>query len=141
MRESQAHRHNQPSVTGSSSLSSCGREIVHGALPDRDGAIDYQALRQAVTIAQVLELLGWAPVSQTGAQLRGACPIHKSSSERSRSFSVNLEKHVFQCFSCGKKGNHLDLWQTVTGLPIYEAALDLACRLHVDLERIHKARP
>ena len=36
----------------------------------------------------------------------------------------------------GKKGNHLDLWQAVTGLPIYEAAIDLPQRLGIESERI-----
>jgi DNA primase len=38
-----------------------------------------------------------------------ACPLHGSSSGTSRSFSVNLDQHFFQCFKCGKVGNALEL--------------------------------
>lgn len=89
----------------------------------------------------VLELLDWTPVSQNGSQLRGPCPIHKSSSEKSRSFSVNVEKQAFQCFGCGKKGNQLDLFAAVTGLPLLEAAWTLAERLAIDRSRIEKRKP
>lgn len=121
--------------TDSSSLPAGGGELSVGRLPAARGGVDYRALRDGVTIAQVLEILAWKPVAQAGSQLRGTCPIHKSSSERSRSFSVNVETNVFQCFGCGGKGNQLDLYVAVTGLPIYEAALDLARRLDIDCAR------
>ncbi|MCA9184995.1 MAG: hypothetical protein KDA99_05225 [Planctomycetales bacterium] len=76
-------------------------------------------------MAAVLALIGWEPRSHSGAQLRGACPVHQSSNPRSRSFSVNIDTHMFQCFSCGSKGNQLDLWQAFTGSPLYDAALEL----------------
>lgn len=103
--------------------------------------IDFQLLRSLVSIRAVLELLDWAPVSQNGPQLRGPCPIHKSSSEKSRSFSVNVEKQAFQCFGCGKKGNQLDLFAAATGLSLLEAAWTLAERLAIDRSRIEKRKP
>src|SRR3972149_4542840 len=111
---------NSDGRTGSSSLSSVEEGLAGGELPRTRGGVDYRALREAVTIAQVLELIGWTPVARRGRQSRGSCPMHKSSSERSRSFSVNLATNVFQCFGCGGGGNQLDLLAAVTGLPIYE---------------------
>lgn len=78
---------------------------------------------------QVLELLGWQPVGGSGLQLRGPCPIHKSSSPQSRSFSVSLKKNAFQCFGCGKKGNQLDLYAAATSLPLFDATAQLLFRL------------
>jgi DNA primase len=124
--------------TGSSSLSAGGGDLEGGCLPPSRGGIDFRALREAVTIAEVLELVGWKPSVRTGDQMRGPCPIHKSTSARSRSFSVNVGTHVYQCFSCGGKGNQLDLWVAVSGLSVYQAAQDLAHRLHIDLKRIEK---
>jgi DNA primase len=46
-----------------------------------------------------------------------------------RSFSVNVAKRAFRCFSCGARGNQLDLWAAVRRLPLYEATLDLCDRL------------
>jgi CHC2-type zinc finger protein len=52
--------------------------------------------------------------------------------------SVNLGTGAFQCFSCGGQGNQLDLWMAFSHLSLYEAALDLANRLVIDLEQIRK---
>jgi len=88
-------------------------------------AIDFAELRRQVTIAQVLEIISWKPCSRRGCQLRGPCPVHKSQRQKSRIFSVNLERNAYQCFSCGSKGNQLDLYMAVTGLPVYEAAAEI----------------
>lgn len=118
--------------TGSSSLAGPEGELVAARLPTA-GAVDFSALRAVVSIGQVLELVGWEPSHRSGPQARGPCPIHKSSSARSRSFSVHLEANVFQCFGCGGKGNQLDLWIAVTGLGVYEAAVDLGERLGMEV--------
>ncbi|MDZ4819962.1 MAG: CHC2 zinc finger domain-containing protein [Planctomycetota bacterium] len=59
------------------------------------------------------------------------CPIHGSESPQSRSFSVSVEKQVYQCFAacCGSKGNQLDLVAATTGQSLYDAAVDLCLRL------------
>ena len=44
--------------------------------------VDYEQLRREVSIAQVLSLVEFRPVSMSGSQLRGPCPVHKSSSEK-----------------------------------------------------------
>jgi DNA primase len=132
------HSGSQAMKTGSSSLSTGEVDLARGSLPPFRGGIDYRALREAVTIAEVLDLVGWKPTARSGDQLRGQCPIHKSSSERSRSFSVNVGTNLYQCFGCSSKGNQLDLWVAVSGLSIYQAACDLAHRLQIDPERIEK---
>jgi DNA primase len=92
--------------------------------------IAYRALRGQLRLAQVLELLGVVPVTRSGAQVRGPCPVHGSRTPRSRSFAAHLERHCWHCFGCSAGGNALDLWVAVTQLPLYEAALDLCQRLH-----------
>jgi hypothetical protein len=96
---------------------------------DRTAYLDYLQIRKEVSMLQVLELVGFKPTSTRGNQLRGPCPIHRSGKSSSRSFSVNIERGVFQCFGCGKRGNQLDLYAAVTGLQLYEAARDLCLRL------------
>jgi DNA primase len=93
--------------------------------------IDFAALRRQLRLGQVLELLGFVPSARAGAQVRGPCPVHGSRTPRSRSFVAHLQRQCWQCFRCGAHGNALDLWVAVTGLPLYEAALDLCRRLHV----------
>lgn len=76
-------------------------------------------------MAQVLELIGFEPTARSGDQLRGPCPIHRSTSRQSTSFSVNVVKHRYRCFKCGSSGGQLELWAALQGISVYQAALDL----------------
>jgi len=96
-------------------------------------AIDFTAVRAAITIAQVLALLGFTPRSDHAGQQRGPCPLHGSTRGTACCFSVNTTAHTFHCFKCGRSGNALDLWAAAKRLPIYDAALDLCRRLSIPL--------
>jgi hypothetical protein len=96
-------------------------------------AIDYAAVRAALTMAAVLDLLGFQARRARGAQQRGPCPLHGSTASTSTCFSVNLNQHTFHCFKCGRSGNPLDLWIQATRQTPYDAALDLCQRLHIPL--------
>jgi len=91
--------------------------------------VDYEYLRQQVTMSQVIQHLGLqGQLHGRGEQLRGPCPVHSQPTEPSRTFSVHLGKNVFRCFhaDCGIQGNVLDLWAAVHQQPLYEAALHMA---------------
>jgi putative transposase len=113
------------------------RQVRHehgqAALPSSRPAVDFAALRAAITIAQVLTLLGFVPRSNYAGQQRGACPLHGSTSGTARCFSVNTNTHTFHCFKCGRSGNALDLWAAANRLTIYDAAVDLCQRLNITL--------
>jgi putative transposase len=94
-------------------------------------AIDFAAVRAAITIAQVLALLGFTPRSDRAGQQRGPCPLHGSTHGTACCFSVNTQAHTFHCFKCGRSGNALDLWAAANHLTPYDAALDLCQRLNV----------
>ena len=100
--------------------------------------VDFQIVRAAVPMARVLDLIGFVACETSGSQLRGPCPIHGSRSPKSRSFSVNVQRHTYQCFKCGSLGNQLDLWAAVTKTDFYTAAIDLCEKAHVDIPWIHK---
>jgi putative transposase len=104
-------------------------------------AIDFAAVRQTLTIAAVLELLGFQARTSRNGQQRGACPLHGSTSGTSRCFSANLNDHTFHCFKCGRSGNALDLWAAAQGLPPYDAALDLCQRLGIPVPTLPPAPP
>jgi putative transposase len=108
------------------------RQQAQPATPPRP-AIDFDAVRAALTLAAVLQLLGFKANSTHGAQQRGPCPLHGSTAGTSRCFSANLEEHCFQCFKCGNSGNALDLWARANQLSIYDAAIDLCQRLGIPL--------
>jgi transposase InsO family protein len=96
-------------------------------------AIDFAAVRAAITLAAVLQLLGFKANSTHGAQQRGPCPLHGSTAGTSRCFSANLEEQCFHCFKCGRSGNALDLWAQANRLTPYAAAIDLCQRLGIPL--------
>ena len=98
-------------------------------------AIDFTLLRQQVSLAQVLDLVGFTPTTRCGPQWRGPCPVHGSKSPRSRSFAAHVEKNCWHCFRCGASGNALDLYLAVTKLPVYEGAQELCARLRVPVPR------
>ena len=95
-------------------------------------SVDFESVRSRISMAQVLELVGFQAVARSGDQLRGPCPIHGSSSSQSRSFSVNVATHRYQCFKCGSKGGQLELWAKVRGVSVYQAALELCDRMGIE---------
>ena len=72
--------------------------------------INFRKLRESVSFEQVLKLYGVDIKLKGKGQHQGFCPLPKHTGERKRSpsFSANLEKGIFQCFSCGAKGNVID---------------------------------
>jgi hypothetical protein len=105
------------------------REAPTAAGGASSGSMDFAFLRSQISMEQVLAHLGHLhELTGSGPQRRGRCPVHSSSGQGGRTFSVHLGKNVFQCFHppCGIKGNVLDLWAAVLHLPLREAALHLA---------------
>ncbi len=101
--------------------------------PDR---VDFAHVRQRVTMQQVLEQLGYLELLKgSGPQRRGPCPVHQARGKPNPSFSVNLDRHIFQCFDpgCRAKGNVLDLWAAVHGLTLPAAARDMASTFALEL--------
>jgi DNA primase len=95
--------------------------------------IHFAKVRARIPLTDVLNLIGFVPCEGSGDQLRGPCPIHRSSAPTSRSFSANLKLHVYKCFKCGSQGNQLDLYAAVTGLSLFEAASALCEQLHHEI--------
>jgi putative transposase len=96
-------------------------------------AIDFAAVRSLISMAAVLQLLGFRANSTQGTQQRGPCPLHGSTSGTSRCFSANLDLNAFHCFKCDRSGNALDLWAQATRQTPYDAAIELCNRLGIPL--------
>jgi len=109
--------------------------------------IDFREVRPRLSLAAVLELIGFEARSGRAGQRRGPCPVHRSRSRTSRVFAADLGKGVWHCFACGAGGNVLDLWVAVTRQPLHAAVLDLCQRLHQEVPwlaarpRLRPARP
>jgi transposase len=105
----------------------CADSVAAAAAIDDSAYIDFAHLKRQLPLARVLDQLGLtARLRGSGPQRRCACPLHRGDA-RGRTFSVNLNDNVFQCFDtkCGHKGDVIDLWAAVHGMALREAALDL----------------
>ena len=93
--------------------------------------IDFEHIKAQLPLLRVLEHLQLLDgLRGQGARRKGPCPIHAPNAgegQRRLTFSVHLDKNVFQCFqpSCAKKGDVLDLWATLHGLTLRQAAVAL----------------
>lgn len=94
------------------------------------GWVDFQAVKQAVSLAAVLQWYGVRGLRRSGAQqLRGRCPVHGPGGEDA--FHASLRKNAFRCFYCQTRGNVLDLVAALERCTVREAALRLAERFGV----------
>jgi len=100
--------------------------------------VDYTTVQSRVPMARALELLGFVAGAVSGDQLRGPCPVHRSQSPRSRSFSVHLAREVCRCFKCGFAGNQIQLWAALNKMTVYDAAIDLCRRADVEVPWIKR---
>jgi hypothetical protein len=105
----------------------CTDSVGEPASAGEGGHVDFDHLKRQLPLARVLDQLGLsARLRGRGPQRRGACPLHRGDA-RGRTFSVNLDANVFQCFDkqCRQKGDVIDLWAAIQGLSLRAAALDL----------------
>jgi DNA primase len=105
----------------------CADSVAEAAAVGESRAVDFAHVKEQLSLTQVLDQLGLSVrLRGSGPQRRGRCPLHRGDG-RGRSFSVNLEANVLQCFDkqCGHKGDVIDLWAALHGLSLREAALDL----------------
>src|SRR6266536_1315181 len=112
----------QPVVTAA-----CTDTVADAAAVGESTYLDFAHLKRQLPLARVLDQLGLTTrLRGSGPQRRCACPLHRGDA-RGRTFSVNLDVQVFQCFDkkCGRQGDIIDLWAAVHGLTLRQAALDL----------------
>jgi transposase len=124
----------KPVVPAQTAVTATSEAIVGAAASVGESTfVDFAHLKRQLPLARVLDQLGLlARLRGQGAQRRCACPIHRGD-QRGRTFSVNLDTNVWQCFAkiCGKKGDVIDLWSSVNGMSLRDAALDLVRTFHL----------
>jgi DNA primase len=101
---------------------------------DENTAVDFGHLKRQLRMVKIFDHLGLSGrLRGSGPQRRCACPIHRADG-RGRTFSVNLDEDVFQCFDkgCGQKGDVIDLWAALHAMPLRAAALDLVRTFHLE---------
>jgi hypothetical protein len=105
----------------------CSDTVAEAAAVGEGTYLDSAHLKRQLPLARALEQLGLTPrLRGSGPQRRCPCPLHRGDA-RGRTFSVNLDTGVWQCFAkeCGRKGGVIDLWAAMQGLSLRAAALEL----------------
>ena len=68
--------------------------------------VDFERIRAEITMEQVLNLLGFEPLSRSGVAMVRAVPCTDcGSGRRRRSFSVNVAIGRYYCHRCHSHGN------------------------------------
>ena len=118
-------------------------KVKRASKPRGSESIDYPYLRSQITMERMLSHLGHlAQLRGSGTERRGPCPLHADKGTRSRDFSVNLDKNIYQCFDpkCRSKGNVLDFWKSFQKLPLHQAAKHLAHTFHLSIKPEQKEK-
>ena len=68
--------------------------------------VDFQTVRRAITMEQVLDLLGVQPSKRSRVQWQGSCPLDASPSDHRRSFSVKVALCCYNCHGYRNRGCH-----------------------------------
>lgn len=124
----------------------CSGLWVEPGLVEKDGrretavmpGVDFKAVCQRVPMAKVLELVGFQASGVRGNQLHGPCPVHRSRSTRSRTFSVNTDLGLCCCHKCGFAGNQIHLWGRLKNIRKHPAAIDLCREAGVEVPWIER---
>jgi DNA primase len=105
--------------------------------------LDYLAIRQQISMRQVLDLLAYEPTDRRGHQWRGRCLLtpHAGHPAAARCCCIHVERHLFYCFACRRGGNHLDLWAAIHHLTLRAATLDLCQRLGIEPIPLRNMQP
>ena len=100
--------------------------------------VDFRAVKQAVSMVQVLDHYGLTERFQRKADsLSGACPLHKG--ENPTQFRVSVSKNCWNCFGdCKRGGNVLDFVSLMDGVTIREAAIRVSDWFNVVSEKPEK---
>ncbi len=91
-------------------------------------------VREHVNIVDVIS--PYVQLKKQGRNLFGVCPFHE---ERTPSFSVNEEKQIFHCFSCGRGGNAFTFLMDLKGLSFPQAVVQVAQEAGIDLPDQYQA--
>ncbi len=74
--------------------------------------VNFQTVRENLDVSSVLNHYGFDTKQNGRDQLKICCPFHD---DKNPSCGFNTKKKVFNCFSCGEKGNILDFVAQMEG--------------------------
>jgi hypothetical protein len=102
-------------------------------------ALDFQQLKQAHSIVDVLAMLGITHLTERGDTMRGCCPICKNPDQRA--FVVTPEKGTYYCFKERKGGDIIRLVAAHDGIEDRAAAARISAHFSGTGKADNSARP
>ncbi len=100
------------------------------AIPEEDVA----RVREATDISALIG--GYTALKRVGRRYVGLCPFH---SEKSPSFSVNVEEGLFYCFGCQASGDAISFVRQIEHCDFVEAVEQLAGRAGITIRNDQEA--
>ncbi|MFQ5929845.1 MAG: DNA primase, partial [Acidobacteriota bacterium] len=99
---------------------------------DTMSRIPEETIASVLDSTDIVELIGsYVTLKKVGQSYQGLCPFH---TEKTPSFSVSPEKHIFRCFGCGASGNAISFVRKHQKISFPEAVRWLAQRAGIALE-------
>jgi DNA primase len=87
-------------------------------------AIAEQTIQQVKDYTEIVEVIGrYVELRKRGRNYIGLCPFH---GERSPSFTVSPDKHIYHCFGCHESGDLLSFLMKIDNLSFIEAVRTIA---------------
>lgn len=94
--------------------------------------IKEEVVEEILAKTDIVDVIGEkVSLSKKGKSYFGLCPFHQ---EKTPSFSVEPNMKIYNCFSCGEKGNAATFLQKTENLSYVEALEGLARRANIDVD-------
>jgi len=94
--------------------------------------INEEVIKEVLRKTDIVDIISEkVALSKKGKSYFGLCPFHN---EKTPSFSVEPERKIYTCFSCGEKGNAITFKQRTENMSFVEAVEDLAIRANINLD-------
>lgn len=93
--------------------------------------IPKSVIQKVIDATDIVEIVGeYVPLKKKGTSYFGLCPFHD---DKNPSMSVSGEKKIFNCFSCGTKGNVIYFVAKHDNLTMEQATIKLAKRAGIPI--------
>ncbi len=94
--------------------------------------ISEEVIKEVLQKTDIVDIISEkVSLSKKGKSYFGLCPFHN---EKTPSFSVEPERKIYTCFSCGEKGNAITFKQKTENITFVEAVEDLAIKANINLD-------
>lgn len=94
--------------------------------------IPEEKISEILNTSDIVDIVSQSVIlKKSGSNFFGLCPFH---SEKTPSFSVNINKQIYYCFGCGAGGDALNFLKRYHGITFPEAAKMLARQYNITIE-------